>query len=180
MPTSDETRADMGRMAELAMQGFHCSDVLLIMGLEAQGKENPDLIRTVGALAGGVGFTGDICGAFTGGACLLGLYAGRGSAQDDEDPRLRVMIAELDEWFTAEQTDRYGGIHCRDIIGEDPQNIVARCPRIVGAVYRKVRAILAEHGFEWHTGGPHQDRPPVARSVLPHACPVASRLSQGA
>ncbi len=178
MPSSDAMRVDMGRMAELAGQGFHCSDVLLIMGLEAQGKDNPDLIRTVGALAGGVGFTGDICGALTGGACLLGLYGGRGSGQEDEDPRLRMMITELSEWFAAENTDRYGGIHCRDIVGDDPQNIVARCPRIVGGVYRKVRTILAEHGFEWQTGPRVQELPPVMRDVTQRACPVASRLSQ--
>ncbi len=178
MLPSDAVRADMGRMAELAQQGFHCSDVLLLMGLEAQGKVNPDLIRTVGALAGGVGFSGDICGALTGGACLLGLYAGRGSAHEEEDPRLRMMISELAEWFTAENTDRYGGIHCREIVGDDPQNIVARCPRIVGAVYRKVRSILAENGFEWQTGSSDQQSPQVARTMTQRACPVASRLSQ--
>jgi hypothetical protein len=43
------------RMIELAGQGFYCSQILLILGLEAQGKENPDLIRTMNALAGGAG-----------------------------------------------------------------------------------------------------------------------------
>ena len=61
------------RMLELAGQGFHCSQILLFLGLEAQGKRNPDLIRAMSGLAGGVGFSGDICGALTGGACLLGL-----------------------------------------------------------------------------------------------------------
>ncbi len=179
MLASDEVRTELARMAELARQGFHCSEVLVLMGLEARGKANPDLIRTVGALAGGVGFSGDICGALTGGACLLGLYGGRGSAAEEEGPRLRLMISELTEWFTAENSDRFGGIHCREIVGDDPQNIAARCPRIVGAVYRKVRWILAENGFKWQTGSDGQQSPQVGGTMSRRACPVASRLSQG-
>ena len=45
---------DFGRMMELAQQGFHCSDILVSMGLEAQGKVNPDAVRLASALAGGV------------------------------------------------------------------------------------------------------------------------------
>ena len=50
--------AEMGRMMELAQQGFHCSEILLFTGLEAQGKSNPDVIRAVSSLAGGIGFFG--------------------------------------------------------------------------------------------------------------------------
>ena len=127
---------------ELAQQGFHCSDILLLMGLEAQGKTNPDAVRAVSSLAGGIGSSGDICGAFTGGACLLGLYAGRGASDEEEDPRLQIMISELLDWFSTEQDKRYGGIHCSEITEDDPQNMPVRCPQIVASVYRKVRAIL--------------------------------------
>ena len=70
------------------------------MGLEAQGKQNADLVRAMEGLAGGVGFCGDICGALTGGACLLALYAGRGLPDEGEDSRLNLMIADLAEWFS--------------------------------------------------------------------------------
>ena len=56
------------RMLKLASQGFHCSQILILMGLDAQGKQNADLVRAMEGLAGGVGFCGDICGALTGGA----------------------------------------------------------------------------------------------------------------
>jgi C_GCAxxG_C_C family probable redox protein len=162
-------------MLQLAQQGFHCAEILLFMGLEAQGKSNPDLIRAVSGLAGGVGQSGDICGALTGGACLLGLYAGKGSAGEDEDPRLRIMISELLEWFSKEQEERYGGIHCRQILEEDPRNITTRCPVIVARAYRKVRSILADNGFDWETGPPRFQND---QRTSPHdkACPVASML----
>ena len=83
------------RMITLAGQGFFCSQILLSMGLEAQGKSNPDLIRAMAGLAGGLGFTGDTCGALTGGACLLSLYAGKGLPEEQEDEKLNLMISEL-------------------------------------------------------------------------------------
>lgn len=137
------------RMVQRVQQGFHCSEVLLFAGLEAQGKTNPDLIRTVCALAGGVGFSGELCGALTGGACLLGLYDGRGDENETADPRLNIMVSELVEWFAAKYGAQYGGIRCREITEDDPRNQPLRCPRIVAGVLKKVKSLLAENGFEW-------------------------------
>jgi C_GCAxxG_C_C family probable redox protein len=139
---------DMMRMLELSQQGFHCSQILLILGLEAQGKTNPDLIRAIHALAGGIGGCGDVCGTLTGGACLLGLYAGRGSAEEAEDPRLSLMIGELMAWFTEQYGQLYGGIRCADILTDDPQNMAARCPDIVFSTYDKAIELLVANGFD--------------------------------
>ncbi len=136
------------RMLELAGQGFHCSQILLFLGLEAQGKQDPDLIRAMAGLAGGVGFSGDICGALTGGACLLGLYAGRGTSEEEEHPILNPMIDELVEWFSQEFSECYGGIHCRDIIADDPGNQLTRCPGIVARTYDQVKALLVDNDFD--------------------------------
>ncbi len=136
------------KLLEFASQGFHCSQVLIKMGLDAQGKDNPDLVRTMEGLAGGVGFCGDACGALTGGACLLALYAGRGSAEEETDPRLNLMISELYEWFTSEFAQCYGGICCKEILDDDPQNQMTRCPGIVTKTYDKVKGLLLENGFD--------------------------------
>ena len=140
------------RMIELAGQGFFCSQILIILGLEAQGKSNPDLVRAMTALAGGLGFSGDTCGALTGGACLLGLYAGRGTPEEEEDPKLNLMISELVEWFTQGNTELYGGIHCTDILAEDPANQKVRCPGIVMGTYEKAMSLLLENGYDLTEG----------------------------
>ncbi len=139
------------RMIELAGQGFHCSQILLILGLEAQGKDNPDLIRVMHSLAGGLGFSGDTCGALTGGACLIGLYAGRGTPDEEEDPRHSSMIEDLVEWFTQECTT-FGGFRCRDILEDDPSNQMTRCLGLVSGTYEKVRTLLLENGFDLSEG----------------------------
>jgi len=93
------TMDEMAHLIELRRQGFFCSQILMLLGLELQGKTNPDLVRTMQALAGGLGFTGETCGSLTGGACLLGLYAGKGRPEDEDDPRLLFMVEDLVRWF---------------------------------------------------------------------------------
>ncbi len=143
---------EMIRMIQLSQQGFHCSQILLIMGLEAQGKNNVDLVKSMAGLAGGLGFSGDVCGTLTGGACLLGLYAGKGDPREEEDERLNLMIGELVEWFANEYGRTYGGIRCETILGDDPANRTTRCPSIVLGTYEKVKGLLSENGFDLSGG----------------------------
>jgi C_GCAxxG_C_C family probable redox protein len=142
------TMDEIFRMLELSGQGFHCSQILMSLGLEAQGKSNTDLIRAMAGLAGGVGFCGETCGALTGGACLIALYAGRGTPDEEDHPRLNLMISELVEWFTQEYTACYGGILCKEILGDDPKNQLERCPDIVKRTYEAVKSLLVENGFD--------------------------------
>jgi C_GCAxxG_C_C family probable redox protein len=139
---------DVEYMKELKVQGFVCSQIIVKMGLELQGKENPDLVKSVQGLAGGLGFTGDVCGALSGGTCLLGLYAGKGSPSDEDDPRLLFMIEELMDWFKKEYGSLYGGIHCVDIVNDDGQKMASRCPQITAATYQKIKELLVENNFD--------------------------------
>lgn len=143
---------DMIRMIHLAKQGFYCSQILLLMGLEAQGKNNVDLVRSMSGLTGGLGFSGELCGALTGGACLLGLYAGRGTPDEEEDERLDLMIGELVQWFADEYGKKYGGIKCENILGDDPTARTTRCPGIVLQTYGKIKDLLFQNGFNLSGG----------------------------
>ena len=64
------------RMMELSLEGFGCSQITLILGLEAQGKSNPELVRAISGLHGGLGFSGKIVGRWRG-AAAAALYAGQ-------------------------------------------------------------------------------------------------------
>lgn len=138
---------DLDRMAELGRQGYFCSQILVQLGLELQGKENPDLIRSMHGLCGGLG-VGELCGAATGGAALLGLYAGKGSPEDEDDPVLLLMLDRLVDWFKSEYGQPYGGIRCEEILGQDAQFMATRCPEMVRGVYQKVKELLVENGYE--------------------------------
>lgn len=136
------------QLINLRNQGFYCSQIILLHGLEMMGKNNPDLIRAMHGLAGGLGFSGELCGALTGGACLLGLYAGKGAPEQDEDPRLSFMVEDLVKWFKAEFGEQFGGILCREILGSDSQNRTTRCPVMVGGVLQKAKELLVVNGYD--------------------------------
>jgi C_GCAxxG_C_C family probable redox protein len=134
------------RIMELSLQGFGCSQILTQMALDARGESNPDLIRANTGLLYGLG-CGNICGALTGGCCVLGLYAGRGSSSEQVDESLFPMENRLVEWFEAQFGRQYGGIQCKDITHDDPKLRVARCPQIVAQTFDKVTELLAQHNF---------------------------------
>jgi hypothetical protein len=134
--------ADQFRSMELALQGFGCSQVLLLLALEKQGKTAPELVRAVSGLHGGLGFTGKTCGALAGGCCVLGLYLGRGTPEETEDPGLNASIRCLVDWFEQDVGKRYGGIDCSTILAGDPRNRLSRCPEIVASVHAKVHELL--------------------------------------
>lgn len=138
---------EMARIAQLRMQGFHCSQILILLGLEKQGKENPDLVRSMTGLAGGLGFSGKNCGALTGAACLLALYAGRGVVEEREDHKLNSMIQDVVQWFEVSFGEQYGGIDCCHILNDDPWNRMIRCPNLVVETYLKVEELLKDNGF---------------------------------
>lgn len=139
---------DLIRIRELKEQGFYCSQILVLLGLDLQGKTNPDLVRSMQALAGGLGFSGNLCGALTGGACLLGLYAGKGSSEEHKDERLNLMLLSLVDWFTENTGKQFNGINCEQILEGRQSNIPLRCPGIVAAVYQKSKELLVEYGFD--------------------------------
>jgi C_GCAxxG_C_C family probable redox protein len=139
---------EMDELIEFRKQGFYCSQIILLKGLEQMGKSNPDLVRAMQGLAGGLGFTGELCGALTGGASLIGLYAGKGTPEQEEDPRLLFMTEDLVKWFKAEYGEQFGGIRCDEILNGNNQNQTTRCPMMVIGVLQKANELLVENGFD--------------------------------
>lgn len=144
------------RMMELDYNGYYCSQILMIMVQDAQGKSNPDLISAMGGLAHGSGFSGGYCGTLTGAACLLSLYAGKGSDDEYEDDRLKFMIKDLEGWFEKTFGNRYGGVTCEAIVG-DRTEIRQRCGEVVAETYNKVLEILTASGYDIAGGRPGRE-----------------------
>lgn len=139
---------DSFRIMDFALQGFNCSQILILMALDAQGRENPDLVRAMSGLLSGLG-CGKLCGALTGGCCVLGMYAGKDSAEHNADPRLMPMLSNFVEWFEAEYTARFGGINCADIVQDDARNRMTRCPAITIETLAKLKEILEENDYDF-------------------------------
>ncbi len=138
------------KMFKLANCGYCCSQILIIMYLESNEIENIPLVKAMAGLCAGVGNTGKTCGVVTGGACLLGLYAGKGLATDVRDDNLKKMIQEFVQWFEEE----FESTECADIITVDVLNDInekeaypIKCGNIMQKSYNKINEILKEHDY---------------------------------
>jgi hypothetical protein len=142
------------RILRLSAGGYTCSQIIIQLGLDMRGQENPLLVRSMAGLAYGCGDGRASCGVLTGGCCLLALYAGNGSAGKgarihSED--LPLLLGELTGWFEKKVGGPYGGITCLDITGKDgPPQARQRCGSLLAETFDQAMAILVSHGVDPH------------------------------
>ena len=134
-------------LMELSHKGYFCSQILLILALRAQGKENPGLVRALSGLSRGTAQQKGVCGTLTGAACLLAYHAAKGTDEEQESERLPAMLEELWDWFEETHGSRFRGITCAQILadGAKPRE---RCGPLVLEAYQKCQAILVANGFD--------------------------------
>ena len=135
------------QIMELSRCGYFCGQILAILLLETLGEEDPGFVRAMGGLNGGVGFSGDVCGCMTGGACVISYLTGKGEDTGMDHPEHKSAMGEFTRWFTEENMINFGGIDCRDITKGNPANRVELCPGIIADTYTKCMEILAEKGL---------------------------------
>ena len=133
-------------LMRLKAKGYCCAQMILMPALEAQGKTNADLVRSMAGLCFGINWSGEVCGALSGGACLLSLYSGKGSDEEAPDDRCMTMVGELVEWFGRTADEKYGGTRCNEILERFPDR--SMCGRIVADTYAKCMEILVSRGFD--------------------------------
>lgn len=135
------------RIMQLGSQGLCCSQILMKMALEDMGEENIPLIRALSALCEGVGSCG-LCGAASGGACVIALFAAKGDAAEEEDIGYKLMLDEFMTWFRSAAPPRWGGIRCDEIITGSAAMESEKCGDIIVSVRNKVLEIVTQHGFD--------------------------------
>ena len=74
---------------KLASQGYCCTQILMILVLQAEGRENYDLIRAANGMCVGMQCQGT-CGAISGIIMAFGLYAGRGRPEDERSEKFKI------------------------------------------------------------------------------------------
>ena len=133
--------ADKGRIQQLTEEGYCCSQIIMLMGMEhTEREENPDLIRAVAGLCGGLHFGSD-CGVLSGAVCFIFLVCDKDDAGE--------MAAELAEWFKSDHGVGDGSVACRDIIDGDDLNKLLICPKMMNTTFDKVLELLDDFGYEF-------------------------------
>ena len=108
---------EMERVKELKQQGFYCSQIILIQGLELLGKSNPDLVRSMHGLAHGMGYSGEVCGALTSCSVCIGSIRRQRHPRRAGGPAGRFYGRWT--WSNGSRPSlfrRYGGIRCEEIL----------------------------------------------------------------
>ena len=144
---------DLGfQMFKLTNAGYCCSQIMMKMALDAEEKENVDLLRALNGLCMGIGSAQKTCGVLSGGIAIFGLYAGKGNDTEHPKPGFSVMVDEFSEWFE----DEFGSTQCQDIIGvcsvtdfQSNQEYRLKCGDILMKSYEKIQEILQENNFEF-------------------------------
>lgn len=131
----------------LKNQGFCCSQIMVHMALDIQGKENPGLLRAMNGLCKGFLSTSGTCGVLTGAACILACYAGKGRADEEADDKLPLMLTELDQWFEEVAIARFGGSRCADIV-DNFQPDMTVCGTLIAEGFGRTMAMLVDNGFD--------------------------------
>lgn len=120
------------KMLAMRLKGMCCSQILLQLGIETKEGENQGLIDASAALCNGF-YEGKLCGALSGGACLM-------SYLDVKKAIEKGGIQELFEWFEG----ALGTTECEDILASDPLAKMQLCPQLIEQTYEKVLEILDE------------------------------------
>jgi C_GCAxxG_C_C family probable redox protein len=140
------------QLFKLRNSGYCCTQILVKMALDAEEKENSDVMKAVNGLCMGIGGMQMTCGLLTGGIAILGLYAGKGKDSEQPHPEFFNMVAEYTDWFEEE----FGSTECKDIIGEcsmaeykSNQSLLSKCGDMLIKCYVKLQEILSEYDFEF-------------------------------
>lgn len=111
------------------------------------------MVKAMGALGGGLGGNGELCGALIGALATLGLKFSRASEEEKENPIMFGYAIEFFKRFRSEIVQNHSGIRCREITGLDfskPEDVqtfykgekFVECTRIVGDTAKLVGEFL--------------------------------------
>ena len=88
----------MMELLPLVHQGYCCSQLLLLLMLQAQDRQNPGVVRAAQGLCHGIGQSDGPCGLLTGGACALALVAGKGADDETAHHMLTPLLNDYATW----------------------------------------------------------------------------------
>jgi len=134
------------RIMQLAAQGFCCSQIMIQLSLEDMGEENIPLVRAMAGLCDGMG-RGDLCGVASGAACVLALYAAKGSVEEQPLDCAPLLLAQFMDWFQQGATS-CGGIRCDEIVAIHGGRKPEVCGNLMVRAREVILAILVEHHID--------------------------------
>jgi len=114
-------REEMANKAvQLFADGFHCSQAVLCACAELFRNEppSPEVVATMAPFAGGMGSSGQVCGALSGALATIGFTLGKTTPQQENHKQMGSVSYAMIQKFS-EITEPHGSIQCADIAQVD-------------------------------------------------------------
>ena len=140
----------------LFQEGFSCSQAVFSPYAEEMGLDKDTALKIAGTFGGGMGRTGQTCGAVTGALMALGLKYGSTNAADRETKE--QAYARVQEFARRFATRNGDDLRCKVLLGcdistPDGQQMAqdlglykSVCPKLVHDAAEIVAEMLAEQG----------------------------------
>jgi C_GCAxxG_C_C family probable redox protein len=134
--------------------GFSCTQALLSTFSEELGLDRETACKVASGFGGGVGRTGNICGAVSGALMVIGLKYGKSTPENCAE---RERTYELVQEFVREYTALHGSVNCTELLGYDLSNPEAyaeaqekriagqKCPKLVEDAVLVLEKIIIAH-----------------------------------
>lgn len=105
--------------ADFMHQGYSCSQSVVLAFASELGIAQDVLLRIASGFGGGMGRTGNVCGAVSGAVMVIGLKSGYSSPEDKAGKeKLYDMVAEFHKKFQ----EIYGAVDCPALLGYNLAN----------------------------------------------------------
>ena len=104
------------KAVQLFAEGYHCSQAVLCACAELLRDEppSPEVVAAMAPFAGGMGSSGETCGALSGALATIGFTLGKKAPEQDNHKQMCSISYAMVQKF-AHITEPYGSIRCSDI-----------------------------------------------------------------
>lgn len=133
--------------------GCNCAQAVLTAFAPQLGLSPEVALKIAAGFGGGLGRSGEVCGALTGAVMVIGLAIG---SSDANDLAAKEKAYALTRQLMVEFKERQGAVQCRELIGlelsraeelnqaRETQVFRTRCPQFVHAATEIVAGLLDE------------------------------------
>jgi C_GCAxxG_C_C family probable redox protein len=104
------------RAVEMFSEGYSCSQAIVAAYGDRFGLDSSTALRIASGLGGGIGRTGNICGAVTGAILILGLKFG---STNPKDKNAKYAAYKKVQDFCEEFKAQSGSLICHELLGFD-------------------------------------------------------------
>lgn len=121
-------------------KGFNCAQAVFSTYCKQLGLDSETALRIAGSFGGGMGYTGETCGAVTGALMLIGLKHGKVNVEDNA---AKEKTYDLVQEFSKRFKSINGSVRCTELLGcdistgigmqraKDTQLFSTICPKLV-------------------------------------------------